>query len=166
MAIIKETKHMKVQNNFGEIEQFKPILIKNKIISETGLNEEEADKIKESVVKLIHKQFKEEITTSTIRSLINAQLVKRGLLKEEIMSRKIGMSVADYEDLMENGCKDNANMIYTPEIVAKYAFDAVAKGYELATMPEEVICIFMTWKPLALNQTALTMIFVGMQGMV
>ena len=128
---------MKVQNNFGEIEQFKPILIKNKIIAETGLNEEEADKIKESVVKLIHKQFKEEITTSTIRSLINAQLVKRGLLKEEIMSRKIGMSVADYEDLMENGCKDNANMIYTPEIVAKYAFDAVAKGYELATMPEE-----------------------------
>ena len=128
---------MKVQNNFGEIEQFKPILIKNKIISETGLNEEEADKIKESVVKLIHKQFKEEITTSTIRSLINAQLVKRGLLKEEIMSRKIGMSVADYEDLMENGCRDNANMIYTPEIVAKYAFDAVAKGYELATMPEE-----------------------------
>ena len=73
---------MKVQNNFGEIEQFKPILIKNKIIAETGLNEEEADKIKESVVKLIHKQFKEEITTSTIRSLINAQLVKRGLLKE------------------------------------------------------------------------------------
>ena len=128
---------MKVQNNFGEIEQFKPILIKNKIIAETGLNEEEADKIKESVVKLIHKQFKEEITTSTIRSLINAQLVKRGLLKEEIMSRKIGMSVADYEDLMENGCRDNANMIYTPEIVAKYAFDAVAKGYELATMPEE-----------------------------
>ena len=128
---------MKVQNNFGEIEQFKPILIKNKIIAETGLNEEEADKIKESVVKLIHKQFKEEIPTSTIRSLINAQLVKRGLLKEEIMSRKIGMSVADYEDLMENGCKDNANMIYTPEIVAKYAFDAVAKGYELATMPEE-----------------------------
>jgi len=128
---------MKVLNNFGEIEQFKPILIKNKIIAETGLNEEEADKIKESVVKLIHKQFKEEITTSTIRSLINAQLVKRGLLKEEIMSRKIGMSVADYEDLMENGCRDNANMIYTPEIVAKYAFDAVAKGYELATMPEE-----------------------------
>ena len=59
---------MKVQNNFGEIEQFKPILIKNKIIAETGLNEEEADKIKESVVKLIHKQFKEEITTSTIRN--------------------------------------------------------------------------------------------------
>ena len=61
---------MKVLNNDGEVEDFQPIRIKNKIIAETGLNEEEADKIKESVVKLIHKQFKEEITTSTIRSMM------------------------------------------------------------------------------------------------
>ena len=128
---------MKVINNQGEMEEFQPLKIKQKVLSETNISEEEADKIKRNVVNLIYKQFKEEINTTTIRSLVNSQLVKRGLLKEEIMSRIIGMSVADYEDLMENGCRDNANMIYTPEIVAKYAFDAVAKGYELATMPLE-----------------------------
>ncbi len=127
---------MKVQNNFGEIEQFKPILIKNKIIAETGLNEEEADKIKESVVKLIHKQFKEEITTSTIRSLINAQLVKRGLIEEAEESMKLGMSLYDYEDLIVNGCTDNANIQYSPEMVSKYASDSIAKQYALKTMPK------------------------------
>lgn len=128
---------IKVLNNSGELEEFDSSRIRNKISEETGLGKEEIDKITSSVMKTIKKQFKKEISTSTIRSLINAQLVKRGLLKEEIMSRKIGMSVAEYEDLMENGCRDNANMIYTPEIVAKYSFDAVAKEYELATMPEE-----------------------------
>ena len=138
METTKETKSMKVINNQGEMEEFQPLKIKQKVLSETNISEEEADKIKRNVVNLIYnKQFKEEINTTTIRSLVNSQLVKRGLLKEEIMSRIIGMSVADYEDLMENGCRDNANMIYTPEIVAKYAFDAVAKGYELATMPLE-----------------------------
>lgn len=128
---------LKVLNNSGELEDFDSSRIRNKIKKETGLDKEEVNKITNSVMNSIKKTFKKEISTSTIRSLINAQLVKRGLLDEEIMSRKIGMSVAEYEDLMENGCKDNANMIYTPEIVAKYSFDAVAKEYELATMPKE-----------------------------
>lgn len=128
---------IKVLNNSGELEDFDSSRIRVKIAEETGLSKEECDKITVSVMNTIKKQFKTEISTSTIRSLINAQLVKRGLLDEEIMSRKIGMSVAEYEDLMENGCRDNANMIYTPEIVAKYSFDAVAKEYELATMPQE-----------------------------
>lgn len=129
--------NVKVLTKEGEIEEFNSSRIRNKIQTETGLEKEEVDKITNSVLSTIKKTFKKEISTNTIRSLINAQLVKRGLLDEEIMSRKIGMSVAEYEDLMENGCRDNANMIYTPEIVAKYSFDAVAKEYELATMPKE-----------------------------
>lgn len=129
--------NIKVLTKNGELEEFDSKRIRNKLQKETGLSKEDVDKITSSVLNTIKKSFKDEVSTSTIRSLINAQLVKRGLLDEEIMSRKIGMSVADYEDLMENGCRDNANMIYTPEIVAKYSFDAVAKEYELATMPSE-----------------------------
>lgn len=129
--------NIKVLTKNGELEEFDSKRIRNKLQEETGLSKEDVDKITSSVLNTIKKSFKDEISTSTIRSLINAQLVKRGLLDEEIMSRKIGMSVADYEELMENGCRDNANMIYTPEIVAKYSFDAVAKEYELATMPSE-----------------------------
>ena len=101
---------MKVINNEGEIEQFEPKRIKNKIIQETNLSEREAEKIKNTVVKLIHKTYKEDINTTTIRSLVNAQLVKRGLLDEESKSRKLGLSVDEFENLISVHCKDNANI--------------------------------------------------------
>lgn len=128
---------MNVLNKNGEIEKFRPNRIKNKIISETGLNEEEVEKIKLSVVSTIYKNYEDEVDTNTIRSLINAQLVKRGLIKEESKSRKLGMSVADFEDLIEQGCQDNANIGYSPEMIAKYAYDSIAKEYALLTMPKD-----------------------------
>ena len=78
MEVTKETKSMKVLNNDGEVEQFQPIRIKNKLLEETDLSEEEAEKITRNVVSLIHKKYEEEISTSTIRSLITNQLVKKG----------------------------------------------------------------------------------------
>ena len=128
---------MKVINNEGEIEQFEPKRIKNKIIQETNLSEKEAEKIKNTVVKLIHKTYKEDINTTTIRSLVNAQLVKRGLLDEESKSRKLGLSVDEFENLISVHCKDNANIAFSPESVAKYTYDATAKQYALLTMPKE-----------------------------
>ena len=79
---------MKVLNNDGEIEDFQPIRIKNKIIEETGLSEEEAERIKNNVVTLIHKKYEDEISTSTIRSLITNQLVKKGYVAEEINKKE------------------------------------------------------------------------------
>ena len=40
------------------------------------------------------------------------------------------------KDLLQNGCKDNANIGYTPEMIAKYAYDGVAKEYALMDMPK------------------------------
>ena len=40
---------MKVLNNDGEIEDFQPIRIKNKLLEETDLSEEEAERIKNNV---------------------------------------------------------------------------------------------------------------------
>ena len=38
---------MKVLNNEGEIEDFQPIRIKNKLLEETDLSEEEAERIRQ-----------------------------------------------------------------------------------------------------------------------
>lgn len=129
---------MKVVNIHGEIEQFKPLKIKNKIMWETDLDENEAQLITESVTRSLKKQFKndDEISTATIRALINSQMLKRGLLSAEEDSRKLGLSKADFEDLLENGCKDNANIGYSPELIAKYAYDSIAKEYALMIMPK------------------------------
>lgn len=129
---------LKVLQVTGEIEDFKPIRIKNKIIAETGLSEDEAERIKNSVVSLIHKRYTEEVDTSTIRSLINNQLVKRGFIEEEDLSKKLGMSVSDITNLIENGNQDNANIMYSPEMVAKYIYDANMKSYALLSLPKEL----------------------------
>lgn len=106
-------------------------------MEETGLDVLIATNITRQVVGTIKKNYQDEISTSTIRSLINAQLVKRGLTSEELKSRKLGMSVADYEDLIQNGCNDNANISYSPEMISKYAYDSIAKEYALLTQPTE-----------------------------
>ena len=106
-------------------------------MEETGLDILVATNITRQVVGTIRKNYQDEISTSTIRSLINAQLVKRGLTSEELKSRKLGMSVADYEDLIQNGCNDNANISYSPEMISKYAYDSIAKEYALLTQPTE-----------------------------
>ena len=128
---------MKVLNNDGEVEDFQPIRIKNKLLEETDLSEEEAERIKKNVVTLIHKKYNDEISTSTIRSLITNQLVKKGYVAEEEKTRKLGMSVSDITDLINNGCKDNANIGYSPEMVAKYIYDANMKEYALLNMPSD-----------------------------
>ena len=137
MEIMMEIRFMKVLANNGEIEDFQPKRIKNKLLEETDLSEEECERIKNTVVFLIHKNYKEEISTSTVRSILNSQLVKRGYVAEEENTRKLGMSVTDFEALLNDGCKDNANIGYSPEMIAKYAYDSIAKEYALLKMPKE-----------------------------
>lgn len=129
--------NINVLSTNGEIEPFDSRRIRQKITEETQLDKEEVNKITQSVINIIKKQYTEEISASTIRSLINNQLIKRGLLDEEEKSRKLGMSVKDFEDLLVNGCKDNANIGFSPELIAKYSYDSIAKEYALLTMPQE-----------------------------
>lgn len=126
-----------VVDNENNKTKFKPKKIRDKIMEETGLDVLVATNITRRVEDVIKKNYDDEISTSTIRSLINAQLVKRGFTSEEIKSRKLGMSVADFEDLITNGCKDNANISYSPEMVNKYASDSITKEYALLTQPSE-----------------------------
>lgn len=128
---------MEVIANNGSKEKFKPSRITNKLIGETDLPYDEAERITRSVSRLLHEQYDNgvEIYTSTIRALVNNQLVKRGYTDAEKDSRKLGMSVSDFKALIEQGCKDNANIQYSPEMISKYAYDAIAKEYALITMP-------------------------------
>lgn len=128
---------MYVIDNESNKSKFKPKRIKDKIMEETKLSEDVATKITQSVVNTIKENYKDVISTNTIRSLINAQLIKRGLIFEEEKSRKLGMSVSDYEKLIKEGCRDNANISKSPEMVSKYAYDSIAKEYALLTMPED-----------------------------
>ena len=131
------TVEKKLLHSDGTLESFKPRFIEEQLLKETDISEEEARKIKIRVAEKIKKLDLDEISTSTIRAEVSAQLTNRGLFEAEEESRKLGMSVKEYEDLTNNGCRDNANIDYSPEMIAKYAYDSIAKEYALLKMPKE-----------------------------
>ena len=122
---------LKVIHSDGYIDFFKPRLIKEQLLSETDISKEDANKIQRRVSEKLRKLGIDEVSTSTIRAEVSAQLTSRGLLEEEKDSRILGMSVKEFEHLLENGCNDNANIHYSPEMITKYAYDSIAKQYAL-----------------------------------
>ena len=78
-----------------------------------------------------------EISTAAIRAEVSSQLLQEREFNAEEQSRKIGMSVSEFEELLEQGCKDNANIQYSPELISKYAYDSMAKEYALLSMPHD-----------------------------
>lgn len=127
-----------VIDNDGEKSEYQPKKITHKIMEETGLDKEEAEKIQRSITYLIKDHYQEEyVSTTTLRSIINQKLIQKGYIEEEQKSQKLGMSISDFEELLHNGNNDNANIQYSPEMINKYASDSIAKQYALYSMPED-----------------------------
>lgn len=124
----------------GSKEPFKPRIISQTIMDETGVKQDLADRIQDRIAKKIYKLKQNEglmeISTSDLRAEVSSHLLREGEFDAVEQNRKLGMSVSEFEDLLQNGCKDNANIGYTPEMVAKYAYDSIAKEYSLLKMPE------------------------------
>lgn len=140
MKMIDKTE-FHVRNSNGDKEPWKPDKIRQTILSETDLNDELATKIKNRIQRKINRLREEEglewVTKSDIRSEVSAQLLKEGEFKALGQNRPLGMTVHEFENLMLDGCKDNANMDFNPEMISKYAYDSIAKQYALQDMPDD-----------------------------
>lgn len=130
-----------VIHNDGTKDIFKPRMISQTIIDETGVEKDLADRIQDRIAKKLYKLRQKEglveISTSDLRAEVSSQLLKEGEFKAVEQNRTLGMTVKEFEELMENGCNDNANIGYSPEMITKYAYDSIAKQYALQDMPEE-----------------------------
>ena len=128
-----------VTHSDGTESPFKPSIIGDTIITETKIDEELARKIQNRIARKIYDMKKDgidHISTAAIRALVSSHLLKENLIEAEEKNRVLGMTVAEFEDLMKNGCKDNANIGYSPEMITKYSYDAIAKQYALQDMPK------------------------------
>ncbi len=128
-----------VTHNDGNETFFKPSIIGDTIITETGLDEELARRIQNRIARKIYDMKKDgidHISTGAIRTLVSSHLLKENLIEAEEKNRVLGMTVTEFEELMKNGCKDNANIGYSPEMITKYAYDSIAKQYALQDMPK------------------------------
>ena len=128
-----------VTHSDGNETPFKPIIIGDTIMMETGLDEELARRIQNRIARKIYDMKKDgidHISTAAIRALVSSHLLKENLIEAEEKNRVLGMTVTEFEELMKNGCKDNANIFFSPEQIAKYAFDSIGKQHALLTMPK------------------------------
>ena len=122
-----------------EKELFRPRMIAETIINETGVDEELAKKIQNRITQKIYRLKKDglkEISTSQIRSEVSAHLLQEREFDAVEKNKVLGMTATEFEALMNNGCNDNANIGYSPEMITKYAYDAIAKQYALQEMPK------------------------------
>ena len=128
-----------VTHSNGEESPFKPSVIGDAIIKYRGIDEKLARKIQNRIARKIYDMKKDKIdhiSTAAIRALVSSHLLKENLVEAEEKNRVLGMTVTEFEELMKNGCKDNANIGYSPEMITKYAYDSIAKQYALQDMPK------------------------------
>lgn len=128
-----------VVHSDGTESLFKPSIIGDTIIDETGIDEELARRIQNRIARKTYDMRKDgvdRISTSALRALVSSQLLKENLIEAEEKNRVLGMTVTEFEHLMNEGCNDNANIGYSPEMITKYAYDSIAKQYALHDMPK------------------------------
>nr|WP_319374929.1 anaerobic ribonucleoside-triphosphate reductase [uncultured Methanobacterium sp.] len=130
---------LRVRTARDTIESFDKSKIEKTLIVETGASPEIADKIATEVWKEVRKLDVEYLTAPMLREMVNTKLVEHGLETLRRKYTRLGIPVYNITNLIQNGSRDNANMIHNPETVHKYVADEALKQYALLHMlPNEL----------------------------
>lgn len=124
-------KTLRVRTTRDTIEKFDQTKIEKTLIVETGASEGLAKKVANDVHKELKKLDLEFLTAPIIREIVNTKLVEYGLETLRRKYTRLGIPVYNITNLIENGSRDNANMIHNPETVHKYVADEALKQYAL-----------------------------------
>ncbi len=125
------TNQLKVRTTRDTIEPFDKTKIENTLIVETNASRELAERIANDAWKELKKLDVEYLTAPMIREIVNTKLVESGLETLRRKYTRLGIPVYNITNLIQNGSRDNANMIHNPETVHKYVADEALKQYAL-----------------------------------
>ena len=130
---------LRVRTSRDTIETFDQGKIAKTLIVETGASKNLAQKIAGDVYKELKKLNVEYLTAPMIREIVNTKLVEYGLESLRRRYTRLGIPVYNITNLIQNGSRDNANMIHNPETVHKYVADEALKQYALLhILPSEL----------------------------
>lgn len=133
------TNHLKVRTTRDTIEPFDKTKIEKTLIVETDASKELAEEIANDAWKELKKLDVEYLTAPMIREIVNTKLVEHGLETLRRKYTRVGIPVYNITNLIQNGSRDNANMIHNPETVHKYVADEALKQYALLhILPNEL----------------------------
>jgi len=134
-----KTNQLRVRTSRDTIEPFDKSKIANTLVVETGASQELADKLATEVFKELSKLEVDYLTAPMIREMVNTKLVEHGLETLRRRYTRLGIPVYNITNLIQNGSRDNANMIHNPETVHKYVADEALKQYALLNiLPSEL----------------------------
>lgn len=122
---------LRVRTSRDTIETFDQSRIEDNLVKETGSSRELAKEVSCDVWKELKKLNVEYLTAPMIREIVNTKLVEHGLETLRKRYTRLGIPVYNITTLIENGSRDNANMIHNPETVHKYVADEALKQYAL-----------------------------------
>lgn len=125
---------LKVRTSRDTIEAFDLSKIANTLVEETGASQETAFQIASDVWKELKKLNVSYLTAPMIREMVNTKLMEYGLEDLRGKYTRLGIPVYNITTLIENGNRDNANMIHNPESIHKYVADEALKQYALLKM--------------------------------
>lgn len=114
-------------------ELFRPRIIADTIIKETGIDEDLAQKIQNRITQKIYKLKKdglEDISTSQIRAEVSAHLLQeREFQAEKQMHKNVVIKESEILDLLNAYDNNNANQAFSAGALEYSLFEMVAKKY-------------------------------------
>ncbi|MHA1296700.1 MAG: anaerobic ribonucleoside-triphosphate reductase [Promethearchaeota archaeon] len=121
----------KVFRTEGDVVDFDPSKIFNSIVKETGMNEEDARKITELVVRRIISSGMKFLSGPHIREIVCSILSENHFEQERKLYTRIGMPLMDYEEILEKGLLGGKVGITNPERIHHRAANQLAEEYTL-----------------------------------
>ncbi len=121
----------RVNRTEGDVVKFNPKKIEQSIIKETGMNEDEAYRITELVVRRIISSGINFLSGPHIREIVCSVLSEQHFEDERKLYTRIGMPLMDYEAILQRGINENANQDMNPESIHHWAANRISEEYVL-----------------------------------
>ena len=102
-----------------------------KLSEELGLKKEVAEQIAQSVELIVLRAGLETVTTAEIRTMVQAELLSRGMRAKFKKGNLAVMSFNDLESLMLSGNQENSNVPHNPEAINLYIGENIVKQFAL-----------------------------------
>ena len=115
----------------GDWVEFDPKKIEDSIVRETELDRKNANKITEIVVRRIISSGIEFLSGPHIREIVCSVLSEQHFEDARKLYTRIGMPLMDYEAILKQGIKENANQDMNPESIHHWAANRISEEYAL-----------------------------------
>ncbi|NVM54099.1 MAG: hypothetical protein HWN66_10400, partial [Candidatus Helarchaeota archaeon] len=126
-----------VRTSRMDVEPFESKKIIDSLMRETGINRDAAEKVTKTVLRRIIQSNVQWLSGPQIREMCSSVLAEIGLLEARRRYTRIGMPLMDYEELLTQGIKENANQYNNPESIHSWAADRISAEYTLLRLLKE-----------------------------